>query len=52
MSAIYCFLAFTIEYFNCADIKEIVIMTVSSAVLTFLVILGVDSLIVSNEKRL
>ncbi len=52
MSAIYCFLAFTIEYFNFADIKEIVIMTVSSAVLTFLVILGVDSLIVSNEKRL
>lgn len=52
MSGIYCLLAFTIEYFNFADIKEIVIMTVSSALLTFLVILGIDSLIVSNEKRL
>lgn len=52
MSGIYCFLAFTIEYFNFADIKEIIIMTVSSAILTFLVILGIDSLIVSNEKRL
>jgi len=45
MSTVYCLLAFTIEYFNFADIKEIVIMTSASAVLTFLILLGIDSLI-------
>lgn len=48
MSAIYCLLAFTIEYFNFADVKEIVIMSASSAALTFLVLLGADSLIVKK----
>ncbi|MCM1369125.1 MAG: rod shape-determining protein MreD [Candidatus Amulumruptor caecigallinarius] len=53
MSALYCTLAFTIEYFNFADVKEIVIMSALSAALTFLVLLGIDSLIVTNrEKRL
>lgn len=52
MSGIYCLLAFSVEYFNFADIKEIAIMTASSAVMTFLVILGTDCLIVSNEKGL
>lgn len=44
MSTVYCLLAFTIEYFNFADVKEIVIMTACSAVLTFLILLGIDSL--------
>ena len=48
MSAIYCVLAFTIEYFNFADVKEIVIMSAASALLTFLVLLGLDSLIVKK----
>lgn len=53
MSAIYCFLTFTIEYFNFADVKEIVIMSSASTIFTFIVLLGVDSLIVTNrEKRL
>lgn len=53
MSFIYCILAFTIEYFNFADVKEIVIMSMSSAVFTFLILLGIDSLIVTKrEKRL
>lgn len=45
MSAIYCLGVFTIEYFNFADVKEIVIMGGSSALLTFVVLLGVDSLL-------
>lgn len=53
MSAIYCSLVFTIEYFNFAAVKEIVIMSVSSSVFTFLLLLAIDSLIISRrEKRL
>lgn len=53
MSAIYCALVFTIEYFNFAAVKEIVIMSVSSSVFTFLLLLAIDSLIISRrEKRL
>lgn len=44
MSAVFCFLEFTIEYFNFADVKEIVIMTASSSILTFLILLGIDSM--------
>lgn len=53
MSALYCAPVFTIEYFNYAAVKEIVIMTASSAAFTFLLLLGIDSLIISRrEKRL
>ena len=53
MSLIYCALTFTIEYFNFADVKEIVIMSASSAAFTFLILLGIDSIIVTHrEKRL
>lgn len=51
MSTVYCLLAFTIEYFNFADVKEIVIMTSASAVLTFLVLLGIDSLISRKDFK-
>lgn len=49
MTAIYSLLAFAIEYFNFADVKEIVIMSAASCVATFLVLLGIDSLIVSKS---
>ena len=53
MSAIYSVLVFTIEYFNFAAVKDIVIMSASSAAFTFLVLLGLDCLISSRrEKRL
>lgn len=53
MSLIYCLLVFVIEYFNFADVKEIVIMTLASSVFTFIILLGVDSLIITKrEKRL
>lgn len=49
MVSIYCFLAFTIEYFNFAAVKEIAIMTAGSSIFTFMVILGIDSLIVRKQ---
>lgn len=53
MSALYCVFVFTIEYFNFADVKDIVIMSASSALFTFLLLMGIDSIIVTgNEKRL
>ena len=42
---IYCVFVFTIEYFNFADVKDIVIMSSASTVLTFVILLAVDSLI-------
>lgn len=50
MSAIYCFLIFFIEYFNFADIKEIAIMGGASALFTFLILLGLDSLIINKKE--
>lgn len=51
MSCIYCLLAFTIEYFNFADVKEIVIMTVASSSFTFMLLLGIDSLLARKDYR-
>lgn len=49
MATVYCLLAFTIEYFNFADVKEIVIMSGASALLTFLILLGIDSLMARKD---
>ena len=46
MVAIYCLLAFTIEYFSFADVKELVILTASSCLFTFLTLLAIDCLII------
>jgi len=51
MSLLYCFLVFSIEYFNFADVKEIVIMSASSALFTFLLLLGIDSIVVTKRNR-
>lgn len=48
MAIIYCLLVFAIEYFNFADIKDIVVMSAASGLLSFLLMLGVDSLIISK----
>ncbi len=48
MVAIYCLLTFTIEYFNFADVKNMVFMIAASSALSFLVILGIDSLVFSK----
>lgn len=42
---IYSLLAFTIEYFSFADVKEIVILAASSTAFTFIILLAVDCLI-------
>ena len=42
---IYCLLMFSIEYFSYADVKGIVIMSASSAALTFVILLATDCLI-------
>lgn len=42
---IYCVIAFTIEYFNFADVKGIVIMSAASSALSFVILLAADSLI-------
>lgn len=50
MVAAYCLMVFSIEYFNFADIKEILIMSASSALLSFLILIGIDSLIVNKQR--
>lgn len=53
MTGIFCLLAFTIEYFNFASVKDIAIVIVASTVLSFLLLLAIDCLIVTRrEKRL
>lgn len=42
---VYCFLAFTIEYFSFADVKAIVILTSASTLFTFIILLAIDCLI-------
>ena len=49
MVGIYCLLAFTIEYFNFADVKDIVILSACSCLLTFLILLAIDCLIINRE---
>lgn len=49
MIVIYCFMVFTIEYFNFIDVKDIVIMALSSSILSFGLILGIDSLMVTRR---
>lgn len=41
---IFCLLEFGIEFLSFASFKDVMLMTVSSALLTFIVILGIDSL--------
>lgn len=45
MVTIYCLLVFTIEYFSFADVKELVVLVVSSTILTFITLLATDLLI-------
>lgn len=49
MCLIYCSLIFTIEYFSFANVKDIVVMALSSSILTFGMILGIDSLMVTKR---
>ena len=42
---IYCVMVFTIEYFSFADVKSIVILSASSTVFSFIILLTIDCLI-------
>lgn len=48
MTGIYCLLVFSIEYFNFADVKEIVVISAASSLFSFLTLLAVDCLIKSK----
>lgn len=45
MVGIFCLLAFSIEYFNFASVKDIAIMAASSTLLSFVLLIGIDSLV-------
>ncbi len=45
MSATYCLIVFGIEFFSFAGIERIILMTLASAVFTFLLVIAVDSLL-------
>lgn len=49
---IYCVLIFSIEYFSFANLQEIIIMSLSSSVLSFLLLLGIDSLVTSANDSM
>ena len=46
---LYCLMVFTIEYFNFANLKEIIILAASSCLLTFIMLLAIDSLIIRKS---
>lgn len=50
MTLLYCILIFSLEYFSFANVKEIAIMSLSSTVLTFVLLLSIDSLMVSRTE--
>lgn len=49
MVGIYCLMAFTIEYFNFAEVKDIVVLTAASCTFSFLLLLAIDCLIISKS---
>lgn len=50
MVGIYCVLAFTIEYFNFADVRELVVLSASSCAFTFIILLAIDCLIITKRE--
>lgn len=52
MSLIFCFLVFTIEFMSFAGVDEILFMTAASSLLTFALIIAMDSLMNANTKAI
>lgn len=52
MTAIFCLLNFSIEYFNFASVKEIAVMTASSTLLSFILIIAADSLVSTRSEHI
>ncbi len=52
LTTIFSLLVFSIEYFSFADVKEILILSAGSSVLTFVLLLGLDSVLtIRHDKR-
>lgn len=49
MVGIYCLMVFSIEYFSFADLQDILILSASSCLLTFISLLAIDCLIISKS---
>lgn len=52
ISVIFCLLAFSIEYFSFAEIKDIILMSATSSVLTSVLIYAMDSLVNLDRRSL
>jgi len=52
MVMLYCIVYFSIEFFSFSNIPDILLMGAGSAVLSFLVLLGIDSLLTPSRERL
>lgn len=52
MVLIYCLLYFAVEFFSVVNIWDILLMAVSSTLLTYLLLLGIDSLMTDRRERL
>ena len=52
MCGLFCIFEFGIEYFSFVSFGYVVLMAIGSAILTFLVILGIDSLLPSGSDYL
>lgn len=48
---IFCLLVFTIQFFSFADVKEVLVLAASSSVLTFALLLGLDSLVTTRRDK-
>lgn len=51
MTAIYCVLAFAIEYFSMIDLREVLVMAGASTALTFFLLMAFDCLYVTRRDR-
>lgn len=51
MSLIYCVLIISIEYSDFRNVKDIAIMSLSSGLFTFLLLLGIDNLVTTRRTR-
>lgn len=51
MVLIYCLIYFSIEFFSVANILDILLMAFSSTLLTFLLLLGIDSLMMKKREQ-
>lgn len=52
MVTVYCLMVFSIEFFNFADIKDVLFMSAGSSAFSFLILLSIDSLSIPAKKTM